>query len=371
MIAYARKGDFPEALVKILLTIMERTPDGGATLEDLREVYADARGSRPSNRTIARAVRRLNLIFDPLAYGETPEEGEEIEDEEDGEKVDSMPPVIQTRRTADGIRYLYTGAYPAGTLDANQVLLMTIGLYTQQKGLLRDHFESVIREMIREMLARINTYQNVFGELEKYVHVSGYGSIDPGQNLTRIKEIMRAIRTHKRVKIEYLRAYDGTMTRREVEPYGMICRFNNWYLVAHCLQQQKRRIFLVDHVDKLSVVENSTFKLPDGFDLHSVYDSAWGVWTVDEDKKPEVEKISLQVIKGIAERFRLVSFHDSQRVKMLENGEAMVSFQVTGAGEMIPWLMSWGAAVKVIEPQWLKEKLLQSMLDAVDSYQDG
>ena len=74
MITYARTGDFPEALVKILLSIMMKTPEGGATMEELKEVYQDARGSRPSTRTIARAIRRLNLIFDPLVYGETPEE---------------------------------------------------------------------------------------------------------------------------------------------------------------------------------------------------------------------------------------------------------------------------------------------------------
>ena len=72
MIAYPRTGDFPEALVKILLTVMEKTPEGGATLEDLKDAYRETRGNIPSDKTIYRAVRRLNLIFDPLAYGETP-----------------------------------------------------------------------------------------------------------------------------------------------------------------------------------------------------------------------------------------------------------------------------------------------------------
>lgn len=372
MIAYARTGDFPEALVKILLEIMKKTPDGGATMEDLKEVYHDARGSSPSNRTIARAIRRLNLIFDPLAYGETPGEGEETENEEDENgDFEAMPPVIQTKRTAAGTRYLYSGEYPsAGGLDANQVLLMTLGLYTQQRGLLKDHFESVIREMMRDMLTRINTYQNVFSELEKHVHVSGYGPADPGKNLFKIKEVMRAIRTHKRVRMEYRRSYDGVLTRREVEPYGMICRFNNWYLVAHCLQQQKRRVFLMDHVKQLKVVENSTFRLPDGFDLHNVYNSAWGVWTLDEGKRAEAETVRVKVVKGIAERFRLINFHDSQQLKALANGEAEVTFKVTGANEMIPWLMSWGAAVELLEPQWLKEELVRSLRDAVGLY-DG
>lgn len=369
MISHARTGDFPEALVKILLTIMKSTPEGGATMEELKEVYADARGARPSSRTIARAIRRLNLIFDPLAYGETPEEGEEPDSEEDDEDLEIMPPVIQAKRTGEGIRYLYTGEYPASTLDANQVLLMTLGLYTQQRGLLKDHFESVIREMLRDMMSRITAYQSVFREIEKHVHVSGYGPADPGKNLFKIKEVMRAIRTCKRVRLEYLRTYDGTLTNREVEPYGMISRFNNWYLVAHCLQQQKRRIFLMDHVKKLKVVENSTFKLPDGFDLHNVYSSAWGVWTLDEDHRAEPEKVRLKIVKGIAGRFKMVSYHDSQQFKAMPEGEAEVTFKVTGAGEMIPWLMSWGAAVQVIEPQWLKEQLLQSMQEAAGAYE--
>jgi predicted DNA-binding transcriptional regulator YafY len=181
---------------------------------------------------------------------------------------------------------------------------------------------------------------------------------------------MRAIRNHKRIRMEYLRVYDGTLTRREVEPYGMICRFNNWYLVAHCLQQQKRRIFLMDHVKQLKVVENSSFSQPEGFDLN-IYNSAWGVWTMDEDNKAEAETVRLKAIKGIAERFKMVCFHDSQKVKMLEGGEAEVTFKVTGAVEMIPWLMSWGATVQVLEPQWLKDQLLQSLRETVGIYEAG
>ncbi len=369
MIAYARTGNFPEALVKILLTIMMRTPDGGATMEELKEAYEEARGSRPSSRTIMRAIHRLNLIFDPLAYGESPEDGEIIDDVLAGsDDYEALPPVIQPKRTGKGVRYVYTGEYPGSSLDANQVLMMTLGLYTQQRGLLKDHFESVIREMMRDMLARISTYQNVIQDLEKHVHVSGYGPADPGKNLVKIKDVMRAIRNRKRVRMEYLRSYDGTLTRREVEPYGMICRFNNWYLVAHCLSQQKRRIFLMDHVKQLKVVENSSFRQPEGFNLHDVYSNAWGVWTLDGDSKAEKVTVRLKVAKGIAERFKLVCFHDSQEVEMLADGEAKVTFKVTGASEMIPWLMSWGPSVQVLEPQWLREMIIENLNNTMKAY---
>lgn len=62
MPGYPRMRDFPEALVKILLTIMEKTPDGGATMEDLKDAYQETRGSTPSNKTIYRSIRRLRKV---------------------------------------------------------------------------------------------------------------------------------------------------------------------------------------------------------------------------------------------------------------------------------------------------------------------
>jgi len=44
-------------------------------------------------------------------------------------------------------------SYLVSSLDADQVLMMSLGFYTQQRGLLKDHFELVIREMIIEHLS--------------------------------------------------------------------------------------------------------------------------------------------------------------------------------------------------------------------------
>ncbi len=359
MPGFPRMKDFPEALVKILLTIMERTPDGGATMEDLKDAYQETRGSNPSNKTIYRSIRRLNLIFDPLAYGENPDEEDAGDDVEADDDMGSCMPVIQSSRQKGVTRYLFNGELPTSSIDANNALLMALGLYTQQKGLLGGHFETAIREILRDMLARISAYSSVFREIERHIHVSGFNSADPDKNIIKIKEIMRAIHNRKRIHLEYLRAYDGALTKREVEPYGLICRFNNWYLIANCLQQQKRRVFLLDHTRRLEVIEASTFTWPAGFSLHDSYGSAWGVWTPDDDNVQVKETVRLKVAKGIAERFRFVSFHDSQQAEIMPNGEGKVTFSVKGASEMIPWLMSWGAAVEVLEPQWLREAFCQ------------
>ena len=148
MPGYPRMRDFPEALVKILLTIMEKTPDGGATMEDLKDAYQETRGSTPSNKTIYRSIRRLNLIFNPLAYGETPEkvECEDKDDIADDENdMEEFKPVIRSSRRKGKTRYLFNGELPTSSIDANNALLMALGLYSQQR-LAEGHFETAIRD---------------------------------------------------------------------------------------------------------------------------------------------------------------------------------------------------------------------------------
>jgi len=116
------------------------------------------------------------------------------------------------------------------------------------------------------------------------------------------------------------------------------------------------------------VQENSIFKRPAGLSMTGIFKDAWGIWNVDDDKEAVVETVRLKVKKGAAERFGAVNFHESQQVKPLQDGDAEVVFRVSGAGEMIPWLMSWGQVVEVLEPQWLRDELLKSLQDTVTNY---
>ncbi len=368
MSSYPRMKDYPEALVKILLAVMSRTPDGGATMEELKETYREARGTVPSNKTIYRTIRRLNLVFDPLAYGG------KADDHEDDETLPVQVPnpdhyAIQTRRQQGETRYVFCGQLPSSNVDVNEALHMALGLYTQQRGLLKGYFQSVILEQMQELMAKIKAYQHIFQKIEQHIHVSGYGPEDPGKNVQQIKEIMRAIHHLKIIQLKYLRSYDGSLTDREIEPYGLICRLNNWYLVGFCRLQQQRRIFLLDNIRELKVLEGSAFTWPKHFDLHETYSSAWGVWTCDNKAPQGAEIVRLKVAKGIAERFRSISFHDSQEVTMQPGEEAEVTFTVTGANEMIPWLMSWGTAVEVLEPEWLREALAENLRAMLKLYE--
>lgn len=363
MVRYPRTGTQPETLVKILITVIEKTPSGGATLEDLQEAYAEINDRRPSVRTIYRLIRRLNLFFDPLCYGETPDPGEEPEGA--GEPVTGEK-VICSRRCGSKTYYIFRRVksdQPGGAHDATMLLL---GMYPQLRGAMKSSIEAAMRSIFRQTLSGLSTFAGILSELEQMVYVSGAFPADPAKSEAMIREILRAIRERKKVRLNYLRTYDGAVTKRVVEPHGLLCRLNNWYLTGRCTQRRQRRVFLLLNIKELEVIENSSYRMPPGFSLKESYRDVWGTWT--ENESGELETVRLRVRAGPAERFRHNLFHESQQTKELPGGELEVIYRLTAAQEMIPWLMSWGDAIEVLEPAWLREQLIDNLQKTLRCY---
>jgi len=365
MAAYPKTGSTPEALIKILITVIDKTPSGGAKMDDLKDAYSEAKGELPTSRTIYRLIRRINKLFDPLAYSGMKTRGK---GQKQGGARKSALTIESFKNQTGATRYRYNGYRITGSRDSNQALLVILGLYSQQKGILKGHFEKVITSLLREVVAKKHDEDQFFSGADEHIYVSGYGPKDPKRTLRKISEIIRAIDNCKVVKIDYMRTKDGKKCIREIEPYGLVCRHGSWYLVGLCRSQQGRRIYLLDQMKRLEVVENSVFKRPTGLSMKSIFSNAWGIWNQDDKDLSNLETVRLKAKKGIAERFKAVTFHDSQKVKMLPDDEAEVTYEISGAGEMIPWIMSWGPTLEVIEPAWLKDELKKNLQNMLQIY---
>lgn len=368
MTGFPRTGNYPETLLHILLTIIKQTPAGGATMEDLLEAYREIKDRKPSQRTIYRIINRLNLYFDPLAYGETPDEDEVTNGDPSKEELEVLPRVIRTEKRNGKTYYIYCDDLSSPDMDQGDLLLTILSFYHQQRSVLKDYYELILKRAFKDILAGMSAYTRMISEIEKYIYVSGAVPSDTGKSVRMIKDIMQAFRRRKRVRFRYMRSYDGVLVEREVEPYGLLCRLNNWYLIGKCLERQSERVYLILNIRSLDIVEGSSYRLPPEYSLQKTYRGRWGIWTGDNADKPE--KVCLRVLRGFAERFRNNLYHDSQKTFEFSGGDLKVTYTIRGAHEMIPWLMSWGTAVEVLEPQWLKEKLIIAHKNALKHLTD-
>jgi hypothetical protein len=358
---FPKTGDHPEAMVKTLVTIIEKTPDGGATLDDLKSAYMAVKDQQPCDKTISRIVRRINLLFDPLAYGDG-----DIDD--DGDVLPSETPAIKIEHR-NGIRYyVFTRDLTAGPhLDPGMALMMAMSLYPQQRTLLPNEFEIMMKMVFEGILQRVAEWSRLRQEIEKYVYVSGYSPARPRKNMNLIENLLTALRNKKRVNLVYYRAYDGKTVSYMVEPYGILCRHNAWYMVGRNCEVGEQHLYRLDHIERLNMVENSIYTIPKEFSLKDAYSSTWGVWTQPDAGPPE--RVCLRVAPNVANKFRTTLYHDSQKIGDLADGGAEVHFEVTGIQEMIPWVMSWGGTVEVIEPEWLRHSVVEGLKEALSLYQ--
>ena len=356
-------GDHAKFLIRLLILFCQRSATQGVSYEEIASLYCDEKNKRPSEKTIQRAIKFLNVIFDPNAadedrYSRTPRSNLPFQmktGQENGERVR---------------RYYFTRHNMVCVEGApnNKSDGLAFNLYAQKKQLSASDFESLLA-LMTEGLKQKNGSQ-LLGDIEKYVYVSGFSPAQSGQNLQKLLQALQAVQRRRPVRFQYTSASTGEVSKyREVNPYGLLFRHGVWYMVGQCREANERRIFRIDHMDRMSMQENTTYSIPADFSLENIYGKTWGIWT--ESKCPHnPEKIELEVASNIASHFGTICYHTSQRVEKNGDGSLRVRFEVSGAQEMIPWLLSWGSCVQVLEPAWLRQRVIQSAKDLLQQYEE-
>jgi len=86
----------------------------------------------------------------------------------------------------------------------------------------------------------------------------------------------------RRVVIRY-RSRRDDVTERAVDPYGVVCDAERWYLIGYCHLRAAQRLFRLDRVVSAALGEEA-FTLPSGFDVRREFERALarvpGEWLV-------------------------------------------------------------------------------------------
>ena len=348
---FARSGDHPETMLKVFWLLSEKAPDGGATMDDLLEAYAEVKGNEPNERTIRRIIDRINLLFDPEATAKL-----------------RTQRLITCKEVNGARRYLLTQQSLAqGKGNPPLATQLLLSLYPHKPHMNSKNFEQLTKTIFQEVLRQEQERRALQRDMEKYVFVCGTQSASPEVVSRLTTAILDSIRRQKNVRFDYLSISGGDrQRRRELAPYGIVCRQDVWYLVGCLPGKREFRMFRCDHIQNLSAVENSVNRIPDDFSLEEKYRYSWGVWTESKHVAPVL--VRLKVEQRLANKFNTTMYHSSQRLAVLESGEVEVSFQIAEPGEMLPWLMGWGDTIEVLEPAELRRELSEMARSIVKLY---
>ncbi len=324
--AVMKRGDISKAvrLSIVLNTLNTKTPYGGVTLKELAERCG----------VVEKSVRR---------YIETLEQEMKIK-------------VIRNERPGQPTLFLLDRVF-LPSISPEKAFIIFLSLLQQKGSALSGHVNTIKDTLVAQLFKNKYTAESLeVEELQSRIHIIEETLSDPVGVGEIFGKLFIALKDNHRVKIWYFTAYRGEETERVVEPYGLICKRQNWYLVGYCQKAGEVRTFRVDRIRRVHLYVYDRFEYPADFSIQDYMGQAWGVI---RDGDPYMVRIKFN--PSIAHLPRTVVYHPTQKIEEeLDDGSIIVSYELCGLDELKTWVIQWGEGAEVLEPEILREKVRET-----------
>ena len=186
----------------------------------------------------------------------------------------------------------------------------------------------------------------------------GSPAIDYSGHDATIEALQLAVGKRRAVRIRYRRP-DGEESERVVEP-----GYLHWdggleamYVVAWCRLRSAVRVFAVHRIGACQLLDELVD--PRASTSERSLRRAFRVWYGEQ-----VEHVVLRFLPPVAGEIRERRWHDSQRLHEESGGVVRLELDIAAPAELERWLLGFGAAVRVVAPSSLAERVHAAHVDA-------
>ena len=178
--------------------------------------------------------------------------------------------------------------------------------------------------------------------------------------------LKRAMADQRPVRIDYYSAHrDAWSRRRHVDPLLFAVRKGAWICAAYCHRREAVLDFNLVDIDAVDALEDRHFEPPAGFDRENYFEGRFGALA-----SGDAHTVRLRVEGDKSAYFRRKCYHPTQTIRPAEDGEAIVvTFEVQGLDEIAAFIRSWGAAVRVLDPPALAERIAEEAQAVANQYE--
>lgn len=153
-------------------------------------------------------------------------------------------------------------------------------------------------------------------------------------------------------------------TTRTVEPHHMVNYMGNWHLIAFCRLRGDWRDFLLSRI-KLCQVEDGeeAFQIRSPEEWRPHLANTFGIF--QNRKSFDV------VLRFTPQRSRWVRgeiWHEKQGEVVEADGSLVLRIPVSHEAEILMEILKHGSQVEVLEPAWLRERVIQEMESSIKTY---
>lgn len=163
---------------------------------------------------------------------------------------------------------------------------------------------------------------------------------------------------HQTVKIIYESASSGR-SERTLWPLKLSYKSKGWYLKAFCLERQDFRTFKLNRILNLELLEEHFIPMSYPNDISPKTSGAQEALGIQEPL--ETPQIVLAFSKEAA--YRVYDEFDDTHIERQTNGSLIAYANMPVDQWLIGYLLSFGAQVEILKPQYLKEILAKQAFE--------
>jgi predicted DNA-binding transcriptional regulator YafY len=183
-------------------------------------------------------------------------------------------------------------------------------------------------------------------------HIKFSGQDMPPEVEEHFRRLNYAITNLSLCEMDYHTAYrGGEKTHRIVEPCFLFYQEGVWYLRAFCRLKKEPRLFALDRMENLTVLDRHFLPKPEitSVDLNDAF--------VDGEPVDAVLRFD-KVCAPYLERYR------NRKPKTLPDGRIEMRYRTNGTKGLKLWLYRFLPCVEVVSPKELKEEIRKELTEA-------
>jgi predicted DNA-binding transcriptional regulator YafY len=169
------------------------------------------------------------------------------------------------------------------------------------------------------------------------------------EDLTVFETIGTSVKDSKAVQFGYKKLGANKHTRRTVEPHHLVCVQGQWYCIALDRERKAWRNFALSRIRQAEMLPER-FERDPSFNINTYLRESLGIFKGDG-----AHPVKLRFDSWAAQLIREREWHPGQQLLELPKGEVEFTLHLSSLLEIEPWILSWGAHVKVLAPVALKK----------------
>ena len=219
-----------------------------------------------------------------------------------------------------------------------------------------------LRKPLATVTAKLDKATKSLSESPEALAVA-LGSVDrTGRVEEEIVDVLRqSIEQQRSIYIQYTSLTKGRRRWRRVDPYKLVHRADAWYLPAHCHRNRELRLFRLDRITGVKPTQDR-FEVSADFDLETLFEHSWSVYRGGRRNYT----IVLHFDGALGALLENAQHHHRESIQKLVDGDIEYRVTLSHLDEVARWVVGFGGACRVIEPEALRQKVAELAQGALE-----